>query len=100
MKSNKAFAELFIECDTSCMYSVYILLCVDGTLYAGITTDVARRFAEHKSGKGGHYTRAHKPKRMVYTEEAEDRSQASKREAAIKRLSRSEKLRLIGKKIS
>lgn len=82
------------------MYSVYILLCADGTLYTGITTDVVRRLVEHKDGMGGHYTRAHKPKRMVYTEHAGDRSQASKREAAIKRLSRPEKLRLIGKKIS
>ncbi len=77
------------------MYTVYILLCRDKTLYTGITTDVERRFAEHKRGEGANYTRAHKPLRIVYTEQAKDRSTASKREAAIKRLSRIEKLALI-----
>ena len=77
------------------MYTVYILLCRDKTLYTGITTDVKRRFEEHKKGEGAHYTRAHKPLRMVYTENAKDRSAASKRESQIKRYSRVEKLALI-----
>ena len=77
------------------MYVVYILLCVDRTLYAGITTDVARRFREHKKGIGGHYTRAHKVLRIVYTENAQDRSHASRREHAIKQLTKAEKLKLI-----
>lgn len=77
------------------MYTVYILLCRDKTLYTGITTDVKRRLLEHKMGVGAHYTRSHKPLRMVYTEKAKDRSTASKREAQIKRYSRIEKLALI-----
>lgn len=75
-------------------YFVYLLLCADGSIYAGITTDLARRFLEHKSGKGGRYTRAHGAKRMLYTEWHPDRSSASVREATIKRLSRKEKLAL------
>ena len=77
------------------MYYVYILECRDKTLYTGITTDVKRRFKEHQSGKGGAYTRAKKVKRILYTEQFSDRSLASKREAEIKGLKRSEKLKLI-----
>lgn len=79
------------------MYTVYILLCRDRTLYTGITTDPSRRLQEHKAGKGGHYTRTHKALRMVYTEKAKDRSLASKREAQIKHLPRAEKLHLISR---
>jgi putative endonuclease len=78
------------------MYFVYILECKDGSLYTGITTDVARRFSEHQAGTASHYTRAHGAVKMVYTEECADRSTASKRESAIKRLSREQKLLLIG----
>lgn len=77
------------------MYYVYLLECEDGTLYAGITTDVDRRFKEHESGAGGHYTSAKKARRIVYTEQHPDRSAASKREAQIKKLSRAQKLALI-----
>lgn len=80
------------------MYTVYILKCNDGTLYTGITTDIKRRFQEHKEGLGGHYTKAHGAKRIVYTEQSSNRSSASKREAEIKRLSRKEKLKLVNKK--
>lgn len=73
------------------MYYVYILKCTDGTLYTGITTDVARRLQEHKDGKGGHYTRAHGAERIVYTQECENRSTAQVREASIKKLTRGEK---------
>lgn len=76
------------------MYFVYLLQCADDTLYTGITTDVARRFEAHQTGRGGHYTRAHGATQMVYVEAAKDRSRASKREAEIKRLSRVEKLAL------
>ena len=76
------------------MYFVYILECQDGSLYTGITTDVARRFAEHQKGVGSNFTRAKKAVRIVYTEEHPDRSTALKREAAIKRLPRVEKLAL------
>lgn len=66
-------------------------------MYTGITTDVARRFAEHQKGTGGHFTRAKRAVKMVYTERKLNRSTASKREAAIKKLSRQEKLQLIAK---
>ena len=74
---------------------VYILRCGDGTLYTGITDDVERRLAAHRSGKGAKYTRGRGPLELVYTEEVPDKSAALKREAAIKRLSRAEKLKLI-----
>ncbi len=77
------------------MYSVYILLCADKSLYTGITTDVERRLKEHQEGIGGHYTRAHGAKKIVYRESAKSRSDALKREAAIKKLDRAEKLALI-----
>lgn len=77
------------------MYHVYLLECADGSIYTGIATDVARRLSEHQAGKGGAYTRGHGAVRMAYTEEHPDRSSASKREAAIKKLSRTAKQRLI-----
>lgn len=77
------------------MYYLYILECKGGSLYTGITTDVARRLEEHRSGIGGHYTRAKQAKRIVYTEEHPDRSSASKREAEIKRWPRKKKLELL-----
>lgn len=77
------------------MYHVYILRCADGTLYTGCTNDLDRRLATHNAGKGAKYTRARLPVELVYAEEASDKSQALRREAAIKALSRSEKLALI-----
>lgn len=76
------------------MYLVYLLKCADGSLYCGITTDVRRRFKEHRAGKGGNYTRTHGAVKMVHTEKCKNRSRASKREAEIKRLSRAQKLKL------
>ncbi|MDB5244379.1 MAG: excinuclease subunit domain protein putative endonuclease [Parcubacteria group bacterium] len=76
-------------------YFVYILECDDSSLYTGITTDIDRRFTEHKSGVGGHFTRSRGVKRVVYTEELPDRSSALKREASIKKLTRAAKLALI-----
>lgn len=78
------------------MYFVYILECADSSLYTGITTDLARRFEEHKKKEGGHYTSARRVVRIAYCEQYPDRSSASKREAEIKRLSRQKKLILIG----
>ncbi len=77
------------------MYFVYLLECEDGSLYTGVTTDVARRFAEHVQGIGSHFTRAKKAKRIVYAEEQPDRSSAQKREAEIKRWPREKKLGLV-----
>ncbi len=76
------------------MYFVYILKCSDKSLYTGITTDLKRRLNEHKTGTGGHYTRAKKVVKIVYTEEHQNRSSASKREAEIKSWSREKKLAL------
>jgi len=78
------------------MYFVYILLCKDDSLYTGIATDVGRRFEEHKAGKGSKYTRARKVKQVVYTEKHKTRSEAQKREAQIKSMTRKKKLELIG----
>ena len=78
------------------MYFVYLLECKDGSLYTGITTDVDRRFVDHKNGVGGSYTRSKGVKNVVYTEKHPDRSSASKREAEIKSWRREKKLRLIG----
>ena len=75
---------------------VYLLRCGDGTLYTGYTDDVDRRLTVHQSGKGAKYTRSRLPVTLVYREELPDKSAALRREAAIKKLSRSEKLRLIG----
>ena len=74
---------------------IYILRCGDDTLYTGITDDVEKRFAAHCAGKGAKYTRGRGPLTLVYTEEAEDKSAALKREHAIKKLPRAEKLKLI-----
>lgn len=76
-------------------YFVYLLECADKSIYTGITTDVKRRLEEHKSGKGGGYTRSHKAKRIVYVEEQPSRSMALRREAEIKKLIRSKKLELV-----
>ncbi len=72
-------------------YFLYILLCKDGSLYTGITTDLKRRFQEHKEGKGGKYTSAKGVKKIVYSEPCKDRSSASKREAEIKSWPRTKK---------
>jgi putative endonuclease len=77
---------------------VYILRCADGSLYTGITTDLGRRTSQHNDGKGARYTRCRRPTEMVYHEVCVSRSEALRREAAIKRLSRSEKLALIRKR--
>ena len=74
---------------------VYILKCRDGTLYTGITNDLERRLTAHNSGKGANYTRARRPVRVVYHEPVADKSAALRREHAIKKLSRTAKLRAI-----
>ena len=75
-------------------YFVYLLECKDGSLYTGVTTDVERRFAEHKSGIGSNFTRARGAKRIVYAEQHANRSAAQKREAEIKKWPRGKKLTL------
>ncbi|HHL42258.1 MAG TPA: GIY-YIG nuclease family protein [Hellea balneolensis] len=77
------------------LWCVYMLQCSDGSLYTGITNDITARLQTHQSGKGAKYTKARRPVRLVYHEGAENRSTASKREAAIKKMPRTEKLALI-----
>ena len=77
------------------MYVVYILRCSDNTLYTGITNDLDRRVAMHNKGTGAKYTHSRLPVRVVYMEQCADRSAALRREAAIKKLTRHEKLELI-----
>ena len=78
------------------VWYVYMLRCADGTLYTGITIDLARRIAEHNGngGLGARYTRSRRPVALVYVESADTRAEASRREAAIKRLDRARKLAL------
>ena len=77
------------------MYYVYLLRCADGTLYTGFTNDLARRLAAHNAGRGAKYTRGRRPVELVYWESFSNKSSALRRECAIKRLSRAEKLSLI-----
>ena len=75
---------------------VYIILASDAQLYTGITTDMARRWREHNTGKtGAKYFRGRQPQCLCLLETAADRSSASQREAALKKLKRSAKLQLI-----
>ena len=75
---------------------VYILECADGTLYTGITDDLARRLKAHNTGRGAKYTRGRGPVELRYQEPCADHGMALRREIAIKRLSRAEKRALIG----
>lgn len=77
------------------MYYVYMLRCRDGSLYSGITTDLTRRLNVHNSGKGAKYTRSRLPVSLAYYEEAEDKSQALKRELELKKLTRTQKEALV-----
>jgi putative endonuclease len=77
-------------------FSAYILECADGTLYAGWTTDVKRRVAEHnESSKGAKYTKARRPVVLKYTEIFKTKSEAQKKEWALKQLTRVEKLKIL-----
>jgi putative endonuclease len=80
------------------VWHVYLLRCGDGSLYAGVTTDLRRRVAAHNAGRGAKYTRARLPVRLAWSEPAPSKSAAFRREAAIKALDRREKLRLISAK--
>ena len=75
---------------------VYILQCRDGTLYTGITDRLEHRIKAHNEGKGAKYTRGRGPVMLLWQEQCEGHSQALRREAQVKRLSRAEKLALIG----
>ena len=72
-----------------------MLRCRDRSLYTGITTDLEKRLTRHRAGTASAYTRARRPLRLVYEERQPDRSAALRREAALRRLPRAEKLALV-----
>jgi len=74
---------------------VYILCCHDGSLYTGATNDLGSRLERHAAGRGARYTRSRLPVRLVYEEYAKNQGVALRREAALKRLTRAEKLALV-----
>jgi len=79
----------------STLYYVYIVECKDGSLYTGWTMDIETRLAKHNQGKGAKYTRARFPVVLRYSEVLGSKSEAMRREYAIKRMSREEKQMLI-----
>ncbi len=79
----------------STVWWLYIIRCRGGALYTGITTDVARRFSEHKSGKGAKYLRGRAPLELVFRQQIGSHSQALKAELAVKKLSKTEKEQII-----
>ena len=78
---------------------LYILRCGDNTLYTGITTDVEKRLEAHRSGKGAKYTRGRAPLELVYRENCGSHSDALKREAEVKKLSRQAKELLVNSQV-
>ena len=76
-------------------WQVYIIQTETGKLYTGITTDIKRRFGEHRNKKGAKYFRLEKPQDIVFIETCKNRSEATKRELEIKKFSKSKKLKLI-----
>ena len=76
-------------------YYVYILLCRDGTYYTGSTNNVEKRFNDHLTGHGAKYTKGHKPEKIIYKEEFLTKSDALKREAEIKKLTKVDKKVLV-----
>lgn len=77
------------------MNVTYILRCSDNTLYTGWTNDITKRLEAHNQGQGAKYTRNRTPVELVYLEVFDTKQEAMKREAAIKKLSRADKLSLI-----
>ena len=77
------------------MNYTYMLRCKDGTLYTGWTTDLEKRVQAHNDGKGAKYTKSRTPVSLVYVEVFETKQEALRRESAIKKMSRSDKLKLI-----
>jgi len=81
--------------DPGTIWFLYLIRCKDDSLYAGITTDVDRRFAEHQSGKGAKYLRGKAPLTLVFQQRIGSRSAALKAEASIKKLSKADKETII-----
>lgn len=82
------------------MWYVYILLCKDRSLYTGVTNNLQKRLAEHKNGQGGHYTRARKIVKMIYSEQLSSKSEALKKEIEIKSWDRGRKIRWLHLQLS
>ena len=76
-------------------YHLYLLECLDGSYYCGITTDVHRRVRQHNSGKAAKYTRGRRPVKLIGSYYCGNRSEASKEEHRVKRMKRTEKLKWI-----
>jgi putative endonuclease len=76
-------------------WQVYIILCSDATLYTGITNDLARRYTQHADRRGARYFRGRRPVEVVYLESGHSRGSACRREAAIKKLTRRNKINLL-----
>lgn len=77
------------------MWFVYLLLCADDSFYTGVTNNLEKRFIDHKNGKGGKYTRSHKPLKIIYQETFKTHSEALKRESEIKSWSRGKKISIL-----
>jgi putative endonuclease len=75
-------------------YFVYVIQCNDGSFYTGYTRNVDSRMRMHMNGKGARYTRIHRPKKIVHVEQFRSRTEAMRRERAVKRLSHKEKATL------
>ena len=86
--------EISLVPDTK-QWFVYMLECADGSLYTGVSNDLAKRVDAHNAGKGAKYTRSRLPVTLVYSEIAPDKGEALKKEIKMKQLSRVEKLNLI-----
>ncbi|MCR6514755.1 MAG: GIY-YIG nuclease family protein [Clostridium sp.] len=82
------------------MNYVYVLRCNDGSLYTGWTNNIEKRFKAHSEGKGAKYTKGRGPLELVYYEEFEEKSDAMKREYAIKKMTKAQKNNMILDKIS
>ncbi len=82
-------------CRAPARWLVYLLRCSDGSLYTGITNDLDKRLKAHAAGKASRYTRSRLPVRLVYSEPQKSKSAALKREVAIKRLPRRQKLHMV-----
>ena len=77
------------------MNYTYIVECKDGTYYTGYTNDITRRLKAHNKKKGAKYTKPRTPVKLVYLEESKTKQEAMQREAAIKKLTRAQKIELI-----
>ena len=80
------------------MNYTYLLRCADGSLYCGWTSDLAERIRTHNAGRGARYTRSRRPVTLAYYEEYATRSEAMKREAAIKKMTKLEKRSWYGRR--